>query len=417
MDQLLQEALALWRDSSERLPEDLRTFSPEEQQEREADLDRLLDGIKAELRHVPATRAERQAAWARINDAFQRFATSAPGLQRRHHDVLFGGGLSSIGTKLAREARRFDDAVSTSDIFQASRNAWAACGLQMLLGQPMSLTPAIFAYSMLYPYTDNYLDDPLIPRESKAGFNSRFGERLSGGRPAPANQYETFLWRLVAMIETQYDRAIHPQVFEGLQRIQRAQANSLRLLRQGERDVLSLCFEKGGSSVLADGYLAAGSMEPAEARFVFCWGVLLQLADDLQDVRGDKADGAWTLFSQAAGRIPLDGLTNRLLQFAGGVLRMMPALPRATHVAIKELIAHSSVSLIIRSAGEEDEWFTPAYLEQLERHSPFRFEFVRERRRQMSDRRAPIARLFEAFLAGEEDEPGFPLLPNSLMPV
>jgi hypothetical protein len=416
VDDLLQEAIALWRDSPERLPESSRIFSLEEQQEREADLDRLLAGIQEELRRVPATRAERMAAWERINAAFHRFAISTPGLRQRHLDILFGGGLSSIGTVLARRARRFDDAVSTSDIFQASRNAWAACGLQMLLGQPMSLTPAIFAYSMLYPYTDNYLDDPLIPREAKAGFNGRFGERLAGGRPAPANQHETFLWRLVAMIEEQYDRTVHPQIFESLQRIQRAQANSLLLLRQGEPDVVSLCFEKGGSSVLADGYLAAGSMEPVEARFVFFWGVLLQLADDLQDVRGDKAAGALTLFSQAAGRTPLDMLTSRLLQFGGGVLGLMPLLPRASNVAIKELIAHSSVSLIIRSAGEEDEWFTPAYLEQLEVRSPFRFAFLRDRRRRLSDRRAQIARLFEAFLEGDEDEPGFPLLPHSLTP-
>ena len=33
-----------------------------------------------------------------------------------------------------------------------------------LLGLPVEVTPAVFAYSMLYPYTDNYLDDPAIPR-------------------------------------------------------------------------------------------------------------------------------------------------------------------------------------------------------------------------------------------------------------
>lgn len=50
--------------------------------------------------------------------------------------------------------------VTTKDILQASRNAWTARALQMLLGRDMGLTPAIFAYSMFYPYADNYLDDP-----------------------------------------------------------------------------------------------------------------------------------------------------------------------------------------------------------------------------------------------------------------
>ncbi len=35
--------------------------------------------------------------------------------------------------------------------------------LQLLLGIPVRVTPAIFAYSMLYPYGDNCLDDPAIP--------------------------------------------------------------------------------------------------------------------------------------------------------------------------------------------------------------------------------------------------------------
>jgi hypothetical protein len=34
----------------------------------------------------------------------------------------------------------------------------------------------------------------------------------------------------------------------------------------------------------------------------------------------------------------------------------------------------------------------------------------------MAQRGASLTRLFEAFLAGDEDEPAFPLLPGSLMP-
>jgi len=32
---------------------------------------------------------------------------------------------------------------------------------------------------MLYPYTDNYLDDPSVSREEKLGFSNRFGQRLA----------------------------------------------------------------------------------------------------------------------------------------------------------------------------------------------------------------------------------------------
>jgi hypothetical protein len=60
-----------------------------------------------------------------------------------------------------------------------------------MLGQKMGLTPAIFTYSMLYPYTDNYLDNPATSRERKLGFSARFGQRLAGEAVAPVNDHES----------------------------------------------------------------------------------------------------------------------------------------------------------------------------------------------------------------------------------
>src|SRR5262249_38831668 len=157
-----------------------------------------------------------------------------------------------------------------------------------LFGRAMRLTPSIFAYSMLYPYTDNYLDDPSVSAETKRGFSVRFGRRLSGDRLEPANRHEGFIWGLVALIEEEDSRSEYPQVFDSLIQIHSAQEKSIRLLRKagaaGDVDVLRLSFEKGGTSVLADGYLAGGTLTSDQRRFVFYWGILLQLADDLQDV-------------------------------------------------------------------------------------------------------------------------------------
>ena len=60
---------------------------------------------------------------------------------------------------------------------------------------------------------------------------------------------------------------------------------------------------------------AAGSLIDCEAKFAFAWGVLLQMADDLDDLSLDRQHGFLNLFSQAAEREPLDGLTNRTLNF------------------------------------------------------------------------------------------------------
>jgi len=429
---LLDEAIALWQKCPSELPgpgwaAGNRAFSPEEQSFHEREFDRFLQSIQAELNGIPCTRPERAAAQARLTSAFVRLAGAGLHLTDRHLRLLIDGGFSAIGTELGRKARRLNVPASVADILQASRNAWTACGLQLLYGQPMRLTPSIFAYSMLYPATDNYLDSASVSRAEKVGFGVRFGRRLGGDGVAPANAQETDIWRLVSMIEEEHPRGERAHVYAGLLEIHRAQQENLRFQNSagsGGNALLRSSFRKGGASVMADACLAAPRLDEQARRFAFLWGAFLQLADDLQDLREDRASGALTLFTAAAGREPLDALTVRTLHFGMGAMRAMDGLPQAPRTngeedwsgALKDLIRASSRSVLIRSAGELEEFYSPAFLAAVEQYSPCRFAFLRERRQQMARRRAATARLFEAFLAGDDDEPAFPLLPSSLLP-
>ena len=56
-----------------------------------------------------------------------------------------------------REAKKFNKSLSYMDIGQAMRNVWIVNILQAAFGEKVGLSKAIFGYSMLYPYTDNYL--------------------------------------------------------------------------------------------------------------------------------------------------------------------------------------------------------------------------------------------------------------------
>lgn len=418
---LLDEALAVWRACPSNPPHLERRFSEGQQAEGEAQLARFSGALQAELRSIPRTRAERQSTHQRITAGFAAFGRVGLGLNEDQLRLLLqNGGLSSVGTELARQARRFDPAVSLMDVLQANRNAWTACGLQMLFGRPMRLTPAIFAYSMLYPYSDNYMDDPSIAGAEKRGFSTRFGQRLAGVDVPPSNERESAIWRLVALIEGEYCRPEYPQVFASLALIQRAQEQSLRLIRNGAQedgvDVTRLSFAKGGASVLADAYLAAGTLEPAQARFAFHWGVLLQLADDLQDVEEDRRAGVRTVFTQDAQLTTLDESTSRTLCFAQWVMNLLDELPAAEGGALNGLIRRSSLSLLVRSAGEAAPLYSAGYLAAMEGQSPFRFSFLNEMRTQLQQRSSLMMQLFEAFLAGDPEEPAFPWLPSSLMP-
>jgi hypothetical protein len=416
---LIDESISLWEEDPACLPRFEHTFTVNDQASREAQLDQFLKSVEAELRHLPRTRSERQRVRRRITSAFERFAKSALDLEDKHLELLLKDGFSTVATQLARQARRFDPAVSIADILQASRNAWTAGGLQMLFGQDMRLTPSIFAYSLLYPYTDNYLDDPATPREAKLGFSDRFRRRLAGDRVAPTNEREVSVWRLVNLIEDQYPRTDWPQVFASLLAIHRAQENSLRFLRlepsADEVDVVRLSFEKGGTSVLADGYLVAGSLSHEDAQFIFDWGVLLQLVDDLQDLQRDLSEGVLTVFTQAVRHQPLDELTTRTLCFGQRVMDRLVQMPEGS-VVLREMIQKSSWSLLIWAAGESGDLYTQKYLAELETHSPFRLRSLGKRRKQLARWTGPLARLFESFLEGDEDEPAFPLLASSFLP-
>ena len=257
-------------------------------------------------------------------------------------------------------------------------------------------------------------------REAKLGFSARFGWRLAGDAVAPANPLEATIWRLIERIEEQYDRTRWPDVFTSLLAIHGAQNNSIHLLRRGPDaqpvDVVKLSFDKGGASVLTDGYLAAGSLTAEAAQTIFCWGVFLQLADDLQDVRQDCEDGMLTVFSEIAGREPLDerNQSNATVWRIGDALDgslTRRKLPRAQRTDRGKFAVP-----VIRAAGEAPDLYTRDYVAALETYSPFRFSFLNDRRKRLESRKGILNRLFEAFLAGDEDETAFPLLPSSLMP-
>jgi hypothetical protein len=130
--------------------------------------------------------------------------------------------------------------------------------------------------------------------------------------------------------------------------------------------------------VLADGYLARGLLTNEQAQFAFGWGVHLQLADDLQDVGEDLVAGTATLFN--AGSEPLDLVTNRVFQFGDRVFAGLNAFRTPGLDALKQLIRQSAATLLITAAGAAQELHSGVYIQHLERHSPFRFGFVREHR-------------------------------------
>ena len=137
-------------------------FSPADQQRKEDAYDEALRTVEREAKQARRSGAERIAAQRRIAAVFPRFASIALGLEDDAVHLLTDGFLP-IGTQFAQWSRRFDPKLTMADTIQACRNAWTVCGIQPLLGDRMQMTPSILGYSLLYPYSDNYLDSEKIP--------------------------------------------------------------------------------------------------------------------------------------------------------------------------------------------------------------------------------------------------------------
>jgi hypothetical protein len=402
-DLLLRMLERWWASDFETIPL-LRIYTPEEQSSRDDRLVDFFDALSREARRPPRDEAAGQATERRLLEAFGTLARSSLDLREAHLQLFEIPGLNEAAKDFVQQARRFDPHIRGIDISQASRNAWVMHSLQMLMDQPPRVTPAILGYSLLYPYSDNYLDDPDVPDGAKAAFSQRLGQRLADPAVSPANGREQLIWDLVAMIESELDPREYPGVFASLRDIHRAQQRSVDLLGQGaspyEIDVLAISLQKGGASVVADGYLVAGNLTAAQEEFLFGLGAYLQLLDDLQDVHEDRQSGRLTVFAQTAGRWALDGVTSRTLAFGRQVLEGIDCFDTPRLAVFKDLMVRSTTLLILEAVSQAGSFYSRGYLADLERRCPFRFATLRRQRKKLARQRSTLTKLLESLLVG-----------------
>lgn len=376
---LVHDFAEIWRHCRSGQPPLTRSFSPREQLEREAHLDVFLKKLQQEQRHKNVSFDDANVA-DRLFAHVRAFFGSALGFTPAQLDLILSLGFKESTKDFVQLARQFDPFLQPADIFQACRNVWIMNGLQLLLGLTVRLTPSIFAYSLLYPYTDNYLDDPSISQDDKIAFNARFARRLAGQDVLFRNTHERIIFSLVEMIEKDFKRTHRPKVFESLLAIHQAQTKSVQLLagdKLSDENILRISLEKGGTSVLADGYLVAGNLTREQARFMFGYGAYLQFLDDLQDVNEDSHSGQRSIYTIEAKRDKLDAITNKTLHFGEKVLAVQSGFYSRGANVYMGLMRSSIQLMLLEAAGFAPERFSGAYMQKLEKFSPFRFAHLR----------------------------------------
>ncbi|MBA4410855.1 MAG: hypothetical protein Q8S54_00640 [Bacteroidota bacterium] len=152
----------IWDACSTCLPQFTKSYSTYEKLQKEQTLDQFLQSIQSFRKPRISCKI--------LNDADQQvFLSNTSEFLRvglyfteSQLEMMFSGDLIEGTRKFVRQARAFDPGLTFHDISQACRNIWIMNGLQIIMGIPMQLTPSFFAYSLLYPYTDNLIDDPKI---------------------------------------------------------------------------------------------------------------------------------------------------------------------------------------------------------------------------------------------------------------
>jgi hypothetical protein len=200
--------------------------------------------------------------------------------------------------------------------------------------------------------------------------------------------HERDVQRLVELIESEFPRARFPEVYSSLLAIHQAQLDSLKQQTSSpdELEILRISVAKGGASLLADGYLAAGTASREEVDFYFGYGAVLQFLDDLQDVQADGQAKHSTVFTQRAENGPLDGIASRLYHFMHRVLTPSKRFASPAFDDRKDLILRNCTFLFVGAVAERYELFTPHYLKQLEARWPLDFTSMRKLKRQANYR-------------------------------
>lgn len=350
---------------------------------------RLIDDLATEAAHVPDDPGERHTWQEAVRERLQRFGDERLGWPAGYRRLVFGDAYFDASKAFARDARAFDPNLSLDDLWQALRNVWIGNSLQMILRLPVRSTAALFAYSMLYPLTDNLLDDPSIDAAAKRAFNERFGRRLAGLSVTAANANEAAVFRLVAIIEAQFPRRDFDDVYHSLLAIHHGQ--ELSLTQQHDAHItddrlLAISCEKGGTSVLADIFLVAGRPSEEEERFAFGYGVALQLMDDLQDAARDAAAGHQTIFTRAVARGALDRPAGQLVRFIDRVLDNPCVFPDARFADEQDLLRRNCRSLVVGAIAEQPSLFTRRFRRTITRQWPFSLRAMRRLRRRAQQR-------------------------------
>lgn len=274
-----------------------------------------------------------------------------------------------------RHVRAFAPELSLEGIGQAIRNYIVYAMFNEVNQIKPGFSKAGYGYSMLYPFTDNYIDSQTYSDKEKLEYNQIIRDKIEGKNVNPTSVHQRKTCELLQAIEEDYPRNQDTTIYTLLLMMLEAQEDSMQqdvksVLSAEER--LNISLYKGGISVLIDRYLVRKQLTPADLIFYFGFGFFLQLADDLQDIKDDSIQGHQTLFTINLQPEQEEKLVNQLLNFLHQIMNTY----QAENDIFKNFILSNCYQLIYSSVVGSKEFFSKEYIDHLEKLLPITYSFL-----------------------------------------
>ncbi len=383
----------IWLEASDRFPVNLTEIASEQQISNEAYAEQVSKDFHKQMNSIPRLPFGRKK-WSKQTEAFLMKLLSKEQIIGIHN-AMKPQELTAFYQELmefARHARHFAPELSFGELGQAIRNYIVFAMFKVInrnptdCGSNSGYSNPGFGYSMLYPFTDNYIDNIVNSTSDKLEYNRLIRDTLEGKQVQFKDNYYKKTHLLLKAIEEGYPRDKDTGIYTLLLMMLEAQEESLG--QQSKKNILTpeqrldISLFKGGVSVLVDRYLINKPLTEEDYLFYLGFGFFLQLADDLQDIGEDSHNGYQTIFTLVLEQSYEEKTVNKLLNFLHGIMEAYSA----ENNSFKEFVKQSSYLLIYSSVIGSKEFFSEEYIHQIERRLPVTASYLERTKSELIER-------------------------------
>lgn len=394
--QSLEKVKTIWLEASDRFPTHLTEYTPEQQLLNEAYANQVSKSFHDQMNRYPRLKFRRRN-WSKQTQSFLMKLLNEEQIIGIHN-AMSRQELTAFYQELMKfteHARTFAPGLSFGDLGQAIRNYIVFAMFKVINRNPSAPNQSVsdsstdnsgntgfskagFGYSMLYPFTDNYIDTIANTLADKQEYNQLIRDTIEGKKVTFKDNYHKQTYLLLKAIEEAYPRDTDSDIYTLLLMMLEAQEESLaqqsrnHILTPDQR--LDISLFKGGVSVLVDRYLINKPLSEEDYLFYLGFGLFLQLADDLQDIGEDSRNGYQTIFTLNLESSGEERLVNKLLNFLHTIMEAYSA----ENNCFKEFVKQSSYLLIYSSVIGSKEFFSEPYLIQIAKGLPVTVPYLEQ---------------------------------------